>query len=79
MDNDRKALLWSKQQNCFHIEPMAQLLHKNLSAFLHDRPLNDYHLIAHGTDAEVRQVADAMRSSLNKRDEARARLTVTFL
>lgn len=72
MSNNHKALLWSKRQNCFHIEPMAQLLHKNLTAFIHEAPLNDYHLIAHGTDEEVRQVADRLRPSLYERDEVRA-------
>lgn len=67
-----KVLLWSKQQNCFHIEPMSQLLMKNLRAFVNEKSLNDYHLIGTGTDEEVRQMADRLRPSLTRRDEQRA-------
>jgi len=70
-----KALLWSKQQNCFHIEPMDRLLRTNLRAFVNDSALSDYHLIASGTDEEVRQIADRLRPEINKRDKARIQIT----
>lgn len=69
MSNTTRALLWSKRQNCFHIEPMSQLMHKNLTAFVHEKSLNDYHLIGFGTDEEVRQMADRLRPTLHERDE----------
>jgi len=64
-----KALLWSKRQNCFHIEPLRQLLAKNLAAFFAEKQLNDYHLIGTGTDEEVRQMAEQMRPILTERDQ----------
>lgn len=66
-----QALLWSRQQNCFHIEPLSQLLGKNLTACMCDKPLNDYHLITIGTDEVVRQLADQLRPQLHERDERR--------
>lgn len=65
------VLLWSRSQNCFHIEPMAKLLATNFDAFVGDRALNDYHLIACGSDEHVRQMADELRPQIHKRDKRR--------
>lgn len=72
MDTTTRVLLWSKSQNCFHIELMAHLLNKNLCAFVNEKSLNDYHLIGFGSDDEVRQMADRLRPVLTRRDEQRA-------
>lgn len=64
------VLLWSKRQNCYHIELLSDLLNKNLDAFKRDASLNDYHLIAIGTRQQVDEIADSGRALIRERDDA---------
>ena len=73
-----KVLLWSKQQNCFHIEPMSQLLMKNLRAFVNEKSLNDYHLIGTGTDMLLPQDRSGVGSNDSAADAARRSFAETF-
>lgn len=68
---DQWALLWSKKQNCFHIEPAEELFKKNTKAMHEGRTLNDYHVIHVGDRAGCELVAGVNRPLLRNRDQFR--------
>jgi len=72
MSTETWALLWSKQQNCFHIEPASDLFKKNVRAFHEDREINDYHPIHIGSREACEMAANFERYLLNERDYRRA-------
>jgi hypothetical protein len=72
MSAETWALLWSKKQNCFHIEPATELFKKNVRAMHENRALNDYHPIHVGTRDACEKVADLNRYLLKERDALRA-------
>lgn len=67
------ALLWSKRQNCLHIEPVADWLSKNRRAYTNDANLMDYHPIYIGDKETCHQTADAVRSTIKARDVERTK------
>ena len=69
MSNQQYALLWSKRQNSFHIEPLASTLQMNRAAFASDRPLNDYHVIDVGTQQAMYAAAEVRRKTLMGREK----------
>lgn len=64
------ALLWSRKQNCFHIEPFAELLEKNTRAFKAGRFINDYHPIYVGSRENCDKAAGNSRHLLIERESA---------
>ena len=62
------ALLWSKRQNCFHIEPANELTKKNKQAMFDDKTLNDYHPVAIGSREFCERVASESRHLLMSRE-----------
>lgn len=71
---DQWALLWSKRQNCLHIEPVADWLSKNRVAYRDARTLMDYHPIYMGTKDMCHETADSVRSTIAARDKERSKL-----
>lgn len=70
MSNQLWSLSWSKKQNCFHIEPLADLVRKNASAFINERTINDYHLVCIGSRDDCDEFSRAHRQLLVKRERA---------
>lgn len=70
MSNQQYALLWSKQQGCFHIEPLERTLQLNRAAFANNKTLNDYHVIDVGTQQAMYDAAEVRRKTLYARREA---------
>ena len=62
------ALLWSKKQNCFHIEPATALFSKNLRAMDENKTLNDYHVIHVGSREACDHLAADSRQMLQARE-----------
>lgn len=62
------VLLWSKRQNCFHIEPAQELVRKNAAAMHGDKTLNDYHPVFMGTRDQCNAQAESSRHLLMERD-----------
>lgn len=62
------VLLWSRRQNCFHIEPAGELLEKNALAMVADRPINDYHPVYMGPREACERAAENSRHLLKKRE-----------
>jgi precorrin-6B methylase 2 len=62
------ALLWSKAQNCLHIETVVDLAHKNAKALAANQTLNDYHPIFIGSREDCDRLAERCRETLIKRD-----------
>lgn len=63
------ALLWSKKQNAFHVEPVENWLSKNRVAYRDDGTLADYHPIVIGDRQTCEATADAARATLAAREE----------
>lgn len=68
--NEQWALLWSKRQNCFHIETVEGWLSKNRVAYRDNATLNDYHPIYIGDKETCRETADSVRSTIVAREQA---------
>lgn len=68
------ALLWSKKQNCLHIEPVENWLSKNRQAYRDDAALADFHPVYIGDRATCEATADAVRSTLAAREEVQPHL-----
>ena len=64
------VLLWSKKQNCFHIEPARELCKKNVRAMDSDLEINDYHPIYIGSRETCDMAADFNRWQLIERESA---------
>jgi hypothetical protein len=60
------ALLWSRNQNAFHIETVGKMLSNNRTAYLDNRAC-DYIPIAIGTRETMSEIADACIGTLGKR------------
>lgn len=69
--NEQWALLWSKRQNCFHIETVSGWLSKNRVAYRDNSTLNDYHPIYIGDKEMCHATADSVRSTIVAREQAR--------
>ena len=61
------ALLWSKQQNCLHVETVETMLSMNRQRYRDDDSVNDYLPIHIGTLKECQAAADACRGTLAQR------------
>lgn len=70
------VLLWSKRQNCFHIEPTDLLLSKNREAYRDDKAVPDYIVIAIGAKGDMHEIADSLRGTIRARERERQRETV---
>jgi hypothetical protein len=68
------VLLWSKRQNCFHIEPTERMLSINREAYRDNKSGNDYIPIAIGTKGEMHEMADSLRGTITARERARREL-----
>lgn len=66
------ALLWSKAQNCLHIETVVDLAHKNVDAFAANKTLTDYHPIFIGSREDCDRLAERCRETLIARDMSRS-------
>lgn len=70
MTDQMWVLLWSKRQNCLHLEPVAKWLSKNRTAYRDDADLTDYHPLYIGDKATCEQTANAVRGTLREREAA---------
>lgn len=61
---DQWVLLWSKRQNCFHIQPAQKLFETNTEAMKLGKALNDYHPVFMGTLDQCKTAADNSRHLL---------------
>lgn len=68
--SDLYALLWSKSQNCFHVEEIERTARSG-QRFLNENATNDYLLVSFGTREQVEHKADEMRPVLLEREEVR--------
>jgi hypothetical protein len=64
------ALLWSKQLNALHIEPLERTLSLNRESYRDDEPVF-YAPIAVGTLEQMQATADSIRGTLVERDAKR--------
>lgn len=71
MTHEIWVLLWSKRQNCFHIEPAGELCRKNVNKMHSDGEINDYHPIHIGSREGCDRAADFNRGLLAERDQLR--------
>lgn len=69
MSTTLHALLWSKSQNCFHVEELTETAAAAFGAFIGNSDLNDYHPIAIGTEEQVRMTANQFRYLLRERQQ----------
>lgn len=67
------ALLWSKRQNCLHIEPVENWLSKNRQAYGDNRTLMDYQPIYIGDRETCHATAESVRPTLVRRELERDR------
>lgn len=63
------VLLWSKQQNAFHVEPLDSMLKTNREAYSENRP-GDYRVLHIGYREDVSDVADSCRGTLKAREQS---------
>lgn len=68
MTNSQWVLLWSKKQNCFHIEPAQDLFSKNFAAMCRDKQINDYHPVFMGPRESCEKAANHHRPMLSDRE-----------
>lgn len=68
MSSSQWVLLWSKRQNCFHIEPAQELFRKNTAAMHSDKTLNDYHPVFMGPREACEAAANHHRPMLASRE-----------
>lgn len=71
MKNEIWVLLWSKRQNCFHIETVDELCRKNTGKMHEDGVINDYHPIHIGSREVCEGFAKFNRGLLAERDQLR--------
>jgi hypothetical protein len=64
------ALLWSRQANCFHIEPITGTCESGMRFFQKNME-NDYLLIFMGSADDVYAKATELRPIIDERDEVR--------
>lgn len=64
------ALLWSKQANCFHIEPLERSAEAG-KRFFKANQTNDYLLLSYGSFDEVSALADELRPACLERETVR--------
>lgn len=76
--DDLYVLEWSRGQNCFHIQRAFITAKNNLAAFLHDKPLNDYHVLMFGSFDECHKAADRLRHKIIQRDMAKSNKAIPF-
>ncbi len=69
--NEKMVLLWSHSQCAFHIERLEEMLTANMRAFKEDRPM-DYATLFVGTEDDCDRMADVLRPTLRKRQQAKA-------
>lgn len=62
------ALLWSKQQNALHVEPVERMLSLNRVAYREDAG-GDYRVLFLGSQQEVNEAAEAVRATMTSRAE----------
>lgn len=67
------ALLWSQSQCALHIEPLADMLSENRSAYADNRR-RDYVPIHIGPRDECEEAAEGIRSTMRQRQERRGAL-----
>ena len=72
MNDQLYALLWSKRQNCFHVEPLIHTLKTNVTAFLRDSDLDDYHILFVGSKEQVYESSEKHRKVLIGRENVAA-------
>lgn len=66
------TLCWSKRQNAFHVETMAELLARNRCAYREDEAISDYHVIHVGNYDECKAAAAACRNTIAERHKEAA-------
>jgi hypothetical protein len=62
------VLEWSKRQGCFHIQRADHVCQTNMQAFRVNKNLNDYHIIAIGSEEKMHSIAGTYRKELYARD-----------
>lgn len=66
IENETYAVLWSKQQNCFHTDTVEEMLEENQRAFMGNRS-SDYIVMAfadsYGAAQEIIKRFDEQRSA----------------
>ena len=68
MSQEIWVLLWSKNQNCFHVEPASELCRKNVNKMVVNGVINDYHTVYIGSRESCDRAADMSRHLLDKRE-----------
>jgi hypothetical protein len=68
---DAWVLLWSRSQCALHVEPVADMLKENRSAYADDRRM-DYVPIHIGTKQECHDLARAIRNTMRTRQKQKA-------
>lgn len=69
--DEKWVFLWSQSQCAFHIEPLEQMIKANAAAFNEDRRM-DYVPLFIGSRDDVDSLADHLRPTIHKRQDARA-------
>jgi len=64
------ALLWSKSQNCFHVEPLERTAQSG-QRFFRGNLTNDYLLIGFGSEDDIDVMADKLRPLVIEREEVK--------
>lgn len=70
MNDGLWVLLWSRQQNAFHVEELTVMLSRNRQAYARDVG-GDYRVLHIGYREEVDATAEACRATLQRRAPAR--------
>lgn len=71
MKNELWCLLWSKNQNALHVEPLSTTLETNRQACQGNASLTDYHVV----DIGQRERVDATAAMVGAHLSERGRLT----
>lgn len=71
MKSESWTLLWSKQQRCFHVEPLERTMESGMQFFKNDQT-NDYLLLSVGSRDEVCDLAEKLRPLLMERETVRS-------
>ena len=61
------VLLWSRQQNAFHVEQLDSMLRTNRTAYSENKP-GDYRVLHIGYREDVDGLADSCRGTLKSRE-----------
>lgn len=70
MNDGLWVLLWSRQQNAFHVEDLTVMLSRNRQAYACNAG-GDYRVLHIGYREEVDATAEACRATLQRRGTAR--------